>query len=266
MHRHAIAVVFVLANLSVNAQSNQNAQPAATPSSDPMAASLAQKSMTAMTGGIPIADVTVNANVISIVGSTSQTGTGIFYASGVTQGRVDLNLNKTGLRSEARSSTNGTPQGAWQAGGKTAQAYAGHNCWTDAAWFFPALSSLSQTLNPNSVFSYVGQEQHGSVSTQHIRVYQLGAPKIAGSSLSTMDFYLDAISSLPMAIVFNSHPDDNMGTNIPVEIDFANYQAVNGIRVPFRFQEIFNGLVTLDVTVTSVISNSGIPNSVFTLQ
>src|SRR6185437_11017538 len=190
--------------------------------------SLAQKSMMALTGGLPIVDVTVNATVISIVGSTSQTGTGSFYASGATQGRVDLSLNKSGLRSDVRSSTNGTPQGAWQSAGSAPQAYSGQNCWTDAAWFFPALSSLAQTSNPKFVFSYVGQEQHGSVSTQHIRVYQLGSPKIGGSSLSTMDFYLDAVSLLPVAISFNSHADDSMGTNLPTEIDFANYQIVSG--------------------------------------
>jgi len=219
-----------------------------------------------LTGGLPIVDVTVNATVISIVGSTSRTGTGSFYASGATQGRVDLSLNKSGLRSDVRSSTNGTPQGAWQSAGSAPQAYSGQNCWTDAAWFFPALSSLAQTSNPNFVFSYLGQEQHGSVSTQHIRVYQLGSPKIAGSSLSTMDFYLDAVSLFPVAVGFKAHADDNIGTNIPVEIDFADYQVVSGIRVPFHFQEIFNGLVTMDATVTSVNPNSGLANSRFALQ
>jgi len=81
-----------------------------------------------------------------------------------------------------------------------------------------------------------------------------------------MDFYLDAVSLFPVAVGFKAHADDNIGTNIPVEIDFADYQVVSGIRVPFHFQEIFNGLVTMDATVTSVNPNSGLANSRFALQ
>lgn len=265
MHRHAVAVVFLLLTLGAGAQTTPSAQ--TNTASDPMAVSLAQKSMTALTGGLPIADVTLSANVVSIVSSDSETGSGTFYGSGVMQSRVDLNLGHGGPRSDVRSSANGVAQGSWQnSNGSTPKAYSGHNCWTDAVWFFPALSSLSQTSNPNYVFSYIGQEQHGSVSTQHIRVYQPSSPKISGSSISTMDFYLDAVSLLPVAIGFNAHPDDSMGTNLPTEIDFANYQVVNGIRIPFHFQKIFNGIVTLDVTVTSAVPNSGLANSLFALQ
>jgi len=123
------------------------------------------------------------------------------------------------------------------------------------------LSSLTQTANPNFIFSYVGQEQHGGMNTQHIRVYQPG-PFLG---VSTMDFFLDPASYLPLSVAFNAHPDSDMNTNIPVEILFANYQAVSGIQVPFHFQRMFNGSVVLDATITSALVNTGLPDSLFTL-
>ena len=81
-----------------------------------------------------------------------------------------------------------------------------------------------------------------------------------------MDFYLDATSLLPVAIKFNTHPDDDANTNIPVEVDFSSYQAVNGAQIPFHIQKFSQGTLMLDVTVTSVAVNSGVADSAFMVQ
>ena len=233
--------------------------------SDPVAVSLATKSVAALTGGNVIIDTTLNTNVISILGVDSETGTAVFQAKGLALSRVDLNLS-SGNRTDVRNLTNGIPAGAWAKNGSTAGAYALHNAWTDAAWFFPALSSLSQTANANFIFRSIGQEQHGGLSTQHIQVYLTQLGIFSGlQHLSTLDIYLDPISFLPLAIGFNVHPDNDMNTDIPSEIRFAKYQAVNGVQVPFHFQRIFNGNVVLDATVTSATVNTGLQDSLFTL-
>jgi hypothetical protein len=211
-----------------------------------------------------VSDVTLNATVISTLGSDNETGSGTFQAKGTSESRVDLTLSTR--RSDVRNFASGTPGGAWATNGVTSTPYAWHNCWTDAAWFFPALSSLIQTANPNFIFKYIGQEQHGGANTQHIQIFQIPAGLWAVPQLSTMDFYLDAVSSFPVAVGFNVHPDNDMGTNIATEIDFSNYQSVNGILVPFHFQQIFNGGLILDVTVTSAVFNTNLPDSLFTLQ
>jgi hypothetical protein len=233
--------------------------------SDPLAVTLAQQSLAALSGGATISDVTLGANVISIAGSDNETGKGTLWAKGTSESRVDLSLSG-GTRSDVRNVANGAPVGAWAKNGQPSTPYASHNCWTDAAWFFPALSALSHNANPNYIFSYIGQEQHGGVITQHIQVFQVPAqgPKPA-QRLSIMDFYLSPVSSLPLAIGFKVHPDDDMNTDIPVEIDFANYQLVTGFQVPFHFQRILNGEVVLDVTVTSAVFNSSLPESLFNL-
>src|SRR6266566_2253913 len=202
MPRLAIAVVLVLFSVCSVAQN---------PSSDPYAVSLAQKSVVALTGGVPLGDVTMNANVTSISGPNLETGTATLQAKGVTDSRIDLNL-PSGTRTDIRNDNSVNPQGASATNGGGYQAWALHNCWTNASWFFPALSVLASTSDPTVIFSYVALESRNGASVQHIQSYRyIVDPNRAATTaltqrLSTMDFYLDSSSLLPLAITFNSHP------------------------------------------------------------
>jgi hypothetical protein len=233
------------------------------PVSDPLAISLAQRSVLALTGGAAVTDVTLTADVISVFGSDNKSGTGVFQAKGAGESRVDLSL-EAGTRSDVRN----TAGGAWSRDGGSATAYAGHNSLTDAVWFFPALSCLTQTANPNFTFKYMGQEQHGLVNTQHIRVFHIASQDPAGlvQRLSAMDFYLDSGSLLPLAVAFKRHPEDDLNVDIAIETRFASYQLVSGVQVPFYFQQILNGSVVLDVKVRNADLNVGLLDSLFTLQ
>ena len=261
MYRHAIAVVSLLVTFGAAAQTSQTVQPA-TSSSDATAVLLAQKSIAALTGGTPVTDVTLNGNVISTLSSAYDSGTATLQAKGLAESRVDMNLS-SGSRSDVRSAATGVPSGAWQRNGSGPVAYAQHNCWTDAAWFFPPLSALTQTANAGFVFSYIGAEQHNGVNSQHIRVSQTGSQRI--QDLSTMDFYLDATSGLPLALVFQARADNDVNTRIATEIRFSQYQSVNGLRVPFHFQQLSDGNLSLDFTLTNVSINTGLPDTLFTL-
>ena len=261
MFRLAVAVSLLISAVHAVGQNVQ--------SSDAFAVSLAQESVAALTGGAPVADVTLKASAISILGSDGETGTATLSAKGLSESRIDLSLSAW-MRSDIRNGSTGVPSGQWIKNGGTPVAYAAHNSWTDAAWFFPALSSLTQAANPNFRFQYVGQEQHSGTSVQHIRVFQI-YPQDANnmfqaSRMSLMDFYLDSVSLLPVAAAFKVHPDTDMNTDIPVEIRFGNYQTVSGIQIPFHTQRMLNGTVVLDVVVTSEVVNSGLPDSQFNLQ
>lgn len=173
------------------------------------------------------------------------------------------------MKSEVRTSLQGIPSGQWKQGDGKVTSASQHNCWTDAAWFFPALSSLTQTTNSNFVFSYLGQEQHTGLATLHLRVIQLlpgDTPKLNLSRLSATDFYLDPTSYLPLVVDFNVHPDNDMNRDIPVEIRFANYRVVNNVYTPFHIQRLLNGTLAMDVLVQSVKINSGLAGMQFTLQ
>jgi hypothetical protein len=237
--------------------------------SDSSAITLAQQAVAALTGGVTVGDVEINANAISILGSDAESGTARLLALSTGQSRVDLNLSST-TRSDIRNVSNGVPIGEWILNGGTPTPYALHNCWTDTVWFFPALSFLNQTATPAFFYKYVGQEQHAGANVQHLRVFQLSPIDTSGglrsSSLSMTEFYLDATSLLPVAVAFKVHADRDMNTDIPVEMRFDSYQAVSGVQIPFHVQQLFNGTVMLDFTVTNAQINSGPSPSLFQIQ
>lgn len=253
-----LTIVFAAA-FSVSAIAQSAPQPI---SSDATAVALAQKALAALTGGVNVSDVSIAANVTS----DNETGTANLLAKGIGYSRIDTNVGAL-TRSDVRNVANGNPGGAWVTNGSTATAYANHNCWTDAAWFFPALSSLTQTSNPSFVFKYVGLEQRGGTSVQHIQVFQLpsGMPTIF-HHLSTEDFYLDAGTLLPSAVAFSTHPDGNAGTDIAVEVDFLNYQTVGGVVAPLHIQKFQQGSLLLDIQVSSVAVNQGLGVSLFSVN
>jgi len=239
------------------------------PQSDPQALSLATQSMATLTGGTSITDATLNGNVSWIAGSDTQTGTGTFLAKGVSESRYDLILNG-GNQSDIRNASNGSPAGAWVGSDGVSHSYASQNCWTDSAWFFPALSALSNA-DLSVVLTYVGPETRLGVSVQHLQAYRFVPAKSSATTAllqqeSTTDFYLNAVSLLPVATTFKVHPDDDSSVNLAVEVDYSSYQASNGAQLPMRVQRYLQGELILDLSVTAVSLNSGIPDSDFTIQ
>jgi len=236
--------------------------------SDPQAVVLAQQSMLALTGGAPISDVTLSGTAGWTAGSLNASGPVTLKARGSGQSRFDLSLDG-GSRSEIRDASGGVPVGYWVDAEGVAHASALHNCMTDPAWFFPALTSLG--AGTNVVLSYVGQESRGGVSVQHLRSYNVSQasqdPSLSTTMqrLSSMDFYLDASSLLPVAIAFDVHPDSNANADLPVEIHFSNYQTINGLKLPLHIQKYWNGGLTLDISISNVAVNTGLTASAFAI-
>jgi len=181
---------------------------------------------------------------------------------------MDLALG-SGTRSEIRDAQTGTQLGKWVNPDSTSGQYASQNCWTDAGWFFPALGSLA--AGPNVVLSYIGQETRNGAAVQHIQSYIYQANWPAGvtpspQQLSAMDFYLDATTLLPVAVTFNAHPDNDAGTNLGFEVDFADYQAVSGVMVPMHIQRYQQGSLMVDLVVSNASFNTGLSLSSFSIN
>jgi hypothetical protein len=178
---------------------------------------------------------------------------------------MDLVLSE-GIRTEIRDSQTGIPRGEWKTPENVSGSFASHNCLTDAAWFYPALGSLNG--GSNVVISYVGQETRNGLSVQHLRSYRYspGQTSTAPQQLSTMNFYLDARTTLPVSITFNTHSDTDASTNLLVEIRFSNYQNTNGAFVPMHIQKYQDGSLTLDLNISSLAFNSGLQLSNFTIN
>jgi hypothetical protein len=260
--RLAILPFLMIVTFSAYAQ-----QPSTAVTKDPTAVALATRSLATLTGATQIADITLTGTATRVAGSETGSGTVTLKALGASSSRMDLSLSD-GTRSEIRTSPSGAPQGQWLSPNGSYNSMALQNCFTDAVWFFPALTVLSQTPNPNLSITYVGQQNKNGISVQHLQFVFSSGMQIPGFgdplvTFSGTDVYLDSSSLLPVAFAFNTHPDNDALLNIPVEIDFSNYQAVNGVQVPFRIQKFLNGSLLLDMTIQSVNLNSGLSNSTF---
>jgi len=144
-----------------------------------------------------------------------------------------------------------------------------HNLLTAPAWFFPVFP-IAAGLSPGYVATYIGRETRNGQAVEHLAVSQvstIAAPPGALSlaHLSQVDFFLDSATFLPAAITFNIHPDSNALLDIPVEIDFSNYTAVNGAQVPFHVQKHINNSLVLDLQFDSAFLNSGLSATTFTV-
>ncbi len=235
--------------------------------SDPQAVSFASQSIAALTGGKAINDVTLTGSVTWSGGAAPETGTATLLASGTGESRMSLVL-PSGTRTEIRDASTGMAQGQWIAQSAKSGLFAFQNCATDAVWFFPALGSLA--AGPNVVLAYIGQETRNGAAVQHIQsyIYQQNPSGVSPSpqQLSTMDFYLDATTLLPVAITFNAHPDNTASTNLLIEVDLSNYQVMNGAMVPTHIQRSQQGNVLVDITVSGASFNTGLPLSDFTIN
>jgi hypothetical protein len=234
----------------------------------PQAVAFAAQAMAALSPTTQVSDITLTGTATRTVGSEVESGSITLKALGNPDSRLDL-VETSGTRSEIRNNSTSVPQGSWITPDGVSHAMAYHNMLTDAAWFVPQLTVLSQLSNPNLIVSYVGAETRAGAAVQHLHFAVQSAtvdPTGLLQGLGAEDVYLDASTYLPVALTFNAHPDNDAGTNISVEIDFSNYQQVNGVQIPFHVQKFLNGPLFLDVTVQSAVVNSGIPPSVFSVS
>lgn len=253
-------IVFLGVCLGLSSVASAQNQP---PASDPQAVAYAAQSVAAISGTTAISDVTLTGNG---TWNNTDTGAATLRALGTGESRMDL-ASTSGTRTEIRDASTGVSKGEWVSPTGESGSIAYHNCATDAVWFFPALGSLS--AGPNTVLSYIGQENRNSATVQHLQSYIFAAGRSRGVSwqqLSTMDFYLDAATLLPVAITYNAHPDNDATTNLAVEVDFSNYQTINGIAVPMHVQRYLQGSLLVDVTVSTASFNTGLTPSTFAIN
>lgn len=238
------------------------------PPSNTTALSYAAQSVAAMAGTTSVSDVTLTGTVNTwMAGSTTDTGTVTLKVKGYGESRVDMQLAASGAISQIRDASTGVAQGESITNGTGTQ-YSYQNCVTDAAWFYALDSAMAVAPNQGIVLNYVGLETLGGESVQHLQsyYYQSGLDQNSEAQLqtnSTIDYYLDATTFLPVAEHFSTF--SGSGTAIPVQVMFLSYQFTNGVVSPQHIQQYINGTLQLDATITSVGVNTNIPLSTFTI-
>jgi hypothetical protein len=248
-----------------NAQ--QVSVPAAT--SFTQARTLLAQSLAALAGPAILTDVTLSGTARRIAGSDDDTGTAVFKALAPGAGRTDLSLS-SGQRSEVSDLSAATPAGTCSGPDRISHPVAFHNLLAEPAWFFPAFAIARRLSGSGYVTTYVGHETHNGQAVEHISILQSSPfPTPPGGvsfeHLTQLDFFLDATTLLPVAISFNSHPDNNALLDIPVEVQFSDYRLINGSQVPFHVRRYLNNSLVLDFQAESVTFNSGLSPTTFSV-
>ena len=237
--------------------------------SSPQAISLLTQSVAALTGTATVSDVTLSGAARRIAGADDESGSVTVKALARAGIRIDLSL-PSGSRSELRDTSTAEPVGSWSGADGVQHAISNHNLITDPGWFPPfALSNLLSA--PNAIITYVGPETHDGQAVIHITASQQ-FPALSGNiallmqHLTQTEIFLDPSTNLPVAFAFNTHPDNDAGVDIPVEILFSDYRSMNGAQISFHVEKFLNNSLLLDLQFQSVTLNSGLSASLFTGQ
>ena len=238
-----------------------------TAQTSPQALALLQSSLTALTNGQALSDVTLSGTARRIAGSDDESGTATLKALSSGPARLDLSFS-SGPRAELFNPSATPPAGSWSGPDGISHAMPFHNLLTEPAWFFPAFAISRRLSSPGFVAKYVGLESLDGRSVHHISISQTSSPILASTDplfphLTQVDFFLDSSTLLPAAISFNVHPDNNELFDLPVLITFSNYQTVGSCQIPFHIQKFLNNSLLLDFQAQSATPNSGLSGSIF---
>ena len=248
-------VVCLLAAVQLDAQtvSTSSASSAST-----QAAAALNNALAALSHSAVVTDVIISGTAEWITGSDNETGT-VTYRALSAASRMDLNLSN-GARTEIRSTDANGLSGSWIGSDGVSHPFAYHNLFTDTG-LFPLFMLGNFNSSTATVLTYLGVETHDGATVIHLSASQrpTKSSKIAlEQHLSQVDIYLDPSTNLPLAYVYNAHPDDNALADIPVEIRYSNYQTVSGLQVPFHVQRFINNNLQLDLQFQSASVNTGI--------
>jgi len=230
-------------------------------------AAFLQKALAALASSTPITDVTLSGSARRIAGSDDESGTAVLKALGTGPARVDLSF-ASGPRGEVVGTGDKCLVGSWMGPDGVSHPISNHNLMSDPSWFFPAFTVARLASSAKYAVSWVGTETWNGRSVEHLSAHQpfdmqlpSGVPSL--SHLTQMDLFLDSSTFLPARLTFNTHPDNNLEIDIPVEIVFSDYRSVNGVQAPFHIQKFFNNSLSLDLQFDSAVLNSGLSNSDF---
>ncbi len=248
------------------------------PERDAQAVSLLRGALAAMTaaasvtGGqsTAVTDVTLNGTVRRVAGSLDESGTATLKGTAAGASLTEFDL-PSGTLEESRDLTAATPAGTWEESSGAPHPVAFHNLATDPTWFYPALLIERALSTASYGILYAGAATRNGVAANDIRIYSyllISPTSVAGlnQTLGQMDLYLDATTSLPLALDFDTHLDKNALVNLPVEVRYLSYAKQGVAMVPSEIRKYIDDSLSLDIQVSSAQLDTGLTSASLSLQ
>lgn len=201
-----------------------------------------------------VASVQMSGTANWTYGSDQQTGTVTLQANANGQSRMTLQLT-SGARTETQNPySDSQRQCTWSGADAVVHNSAVHHCWVDAIWFLPAITmqtgagasddvpSVAQSANPGQV--RIHRERH-LVDVDSAQTGQFIA------HLSAVDLDIDS-TGLPVMLAFATHPDNDAGIDMAVEVRYSAYSTFSGVTIPTHIQKFINHSLVLDLQISNV--------------
>ena len=224
-----------------------------------------------MDAGKPVRDITLSGTVEYIAGSTDEQGTIMMKATSDGSSRVDTSLPSGDTSESVIWSQAGFTGENKDAKGKL-HSTSSQNLMTNSAWFSPVLllqHFARHNSEDNVASAWIGETDGSSMEHLTWSLHSLNAKPGADKELqrlSRMDIFLDRETSLLDHLTYQSHSDRNSQINFRIEVRYSDYQATDGIQIPMHIQRYLNGVLSLDIHISSVVLNNGLAPTQFQLQ
>lgn len=128
----------------------------------------------------------------------------------------------------------------------------------------PGILLSRQLANQNYSIQFVESTKLDGHAAVHIRTSVAGGP--AENTLSPQDWFLDAVTGLPMRVVYRIPSNTNIYDYETDTTDFSNYKVVSGVAIPFTLTTSTNNIALCTATISSISFNLGISPADFDLN
>jgi hypothetical protein len=245
-----------LINLSAHAQQASTTSSPPQPVRDTQAITVVQQGLSVMGGTAAIAQVQ-NSVVTgtSVDPTTPETTPGNF--SWTYAGNQFRLADSAATGSHVLVSSGGSPQdfhdGSWFSVSPILAR-------TNLAYHIPALVLFSEIQNSGYSFIFIGSATLNGKAAIHIQ--SRDDSDTTGHLFTPQDWYFDPVTALPLCVEYQIPISQNPSDSLQASMSFSNFQAINGILVPFQLG-ITEGPVSFVATVTSAAFNTSISSSGF---
>jgi len=210
-----------------------------------------QAALSTTFGTKPVADVRIEGNAVAHFG-VDDTGSFIFEGTSAGRSKLVLGMSKN-VRTELMAGAEEPAACSWSTTDGEKSPESSHNCWVPGNSLFPLLTFA----DTKTTWSIAAGSKSGTVSFTRNLGSKSTKTNQAVSRLSYSEIEFDPMTRLPTILRFTTHPEDDYGTDIPVEIRFSDYKPFDGVQVPTRIVKTMNGSTVLELTVSNVTFNTG---------
>jgi hypothetical protein len=203
----------------------------------------------------PVASVQMSGTANWTFGSDQQTGTVTIQAIANGQSSMLLQL-PSGSRVETQNPfSDSQRQCSWSGVDAVVHKSAVHHCWVDAIWFLPEITMQIGAGAPDDAAS-VAQATDASNVRIHRERHLVDVDSVQTGQfiahLSAVDLDINSATGLPVMLAFATHPDNDAGIDMAVEVHYSAYSTFSGVTVPTHIQKFINHSPVLDLQISNV--------------